>query len=116
MSNYIQPSPVASKKLPTKTEIARDLGEKINVHLQRFQRDPKINPSKRYDNTTKTWVSDEHGIREYFGAKAFSDRRRVRIVYVSYHGASFLSIEDAKKYLAWLDAGNVGSHYKVLWT
>jgi hypothetical protein len=105
---------VTSKKLPTKTEIARDLGEKINVHLQRFQRDPKINPSERYDNTTKTWVSDEHGIRKYYGAKALSDRRRVTIVYVSYQGASFLSIENAQKYLAWLDAGNVGPHYEVL--
>jgi hypothetical protein len=108
------PSTPSKKKPPTKTEIARDLGEKINVHLQRFQRDPKINPGKRYDKTTKTWVSDARGVRDYYGAQAFGDRHRVRVVYVSYQGASILSIEDAQKYLLWLDAGNVGMHHEVL--
>jgi hypothetical protein len=101
-------------KPPTKTEIAHDLGEKINAHLKRFERDPKINAGKRYDDKKKTWVPDKHGVYDYYGARAVGNRHRVWVIYVTYQGGRYLSIEDAQKYLAWLDAGNVGRYYEVL--
>lgn len=101
-------------KAPTKTEIAQDLASKIDAYLKRFERDPKINPGKSLDKGTKTWVPDEMGVRDYYGARASGDRHRVRILYVTYQGASYLPIEDAQKYLAWLDDGNIGTHYRAL--
>ncbi len=109
-----RPSSTLKKKPPTKTEIARDLGARINAHLQRFRGDPKINPGKRYDKTAKTMVPDALGSRDYYGAKAYGDRHRVLVSYVAYQGSKYLSIEDAHKYLTWLDAGNVGTHHEVL--
>ncbi len=101
-------------KTETKTETARDLGAKIEAHLRRFEGDPKINPGKRYDKETKRWVPDERGVRDYYCARAFGVRHRVGVIYVTYEGANFLSVADAQKYLAWLDAGNVGTHHVAL--
>jgi hypothetical protein len=98
----------------TKSAVAHDLAQKIDAHLKRFERDPKINPGKRLDKETKTWVPDPMGVRDYYNARASGDRHRVRVVYVSYQGASHLSVEDAQKYLAWLAAGNIGTHYRAL--
>ena len=103
----------SKKKPPTKTEIAHDLGAKINVHLRRFERDPEINPGKRYDKETKAYVPDERGSRDYYGARAFGARHRVLVTYVTYQGSHYLTIEKALKYLAWLNAGNVGTHYEI---
>jgi hypothetical protein len=90
------------------------LGQKINAHLRRIEADPKLNPSKRFDKDAKEWVLDAMGVRDYYGAQAHGDRHRVWVIYVTYQGGSRLSIEDAEKYLAWLDAGNVGTHYQAL--
>jgi hypothetical protein len=103
----------SKKKPPTKTEIAHDLGARINVHLSRFERDPAINPGKRYDKETKAYVPDERGIRDYYGAKARGARHRVLVVYVVYQDSHYLSIEEALKYLVWLNAGNIGTHYEI---
>jgi hypothetical protein len=101
-------------KAPTKTEIARDLAQKIDVHLKRFERDPKINPGKRYDDKKRKWVPDSKGVRDYYCAGAGGDRHRVWVRYITYQGGRHLSIEEAQKYLAWLDAGNVGRHYEAI--
>ena len=101
-------------KKPTKSEIARGLAEKIDVHLKRFERSAQINPGKRYDKARDRWVPDEMGVRAYYGAHAWGDRHRVGVKYISYQGGSFLSTEEAAIYLAWLDAGNVGRHYQAL--
>lgn len=98
----------------TKTAIAHELGQKIDAHLKRIERDPKLNPGKRYDQDTKTWVPDKLGIFNYYGAGARGDRHRVWVIYVAYQGGSHLSIEDAERYLAWLAAGNVGHHFQAL--
>lgn len=100
----------------TKTVVADELAQKIDAHLKRFERSPKINPGRRYDKDKKKWVPDKMGIRDYYGAWARGDRHRVRVLYVAYQGSSVLSIEDAEKYLAWLDAGHVGRHYEALRT
>lgn len=102
----IPKTPVAKKaKAPTKTEIAAQLGQKI---------DPALNPGHRYDKERKEWVPDPMGVRSFYGARAAGDRHRVWVIYVTYQGGSYLSIEDAEKYLAWLDAGNVGHHFAAL--
>ena len=101
-------------KVPTKTEIAAVLGQKINAHLQRIEHDKVLNPSKRYDNVQKTWVPDERGVSSFYEARARGDRHRVWIIYVTYQNGSYLSVEDAETYLAWLDAGNVGRHFAAL--
>lgn len=101
-------------KAPTKTEIARDLAQKIDVHLKRFERDPKINPGKRYDDKKRKWVPDPKGVHDYYCAGAGGDRHRVWVRYITYQGGRHLSIEEAQKYLAWLDAGNVGRHYEAI--
>lgn len=104
---------MTAKKV-TKTEVADQIAQRINVHLKRFERDPKINPGKRYSEAKKKWVSDAMGVHDYYGAGARGDRHRVWVKYVTYQGGSHLSIEDAEKYLVWLDAGNVGRHYEAL--
>lgn len=101
-------------KAPTKTDVARDLAQKIDVHLKRFERDPKINAAKRFDHEKQIWIPDNLGVRNYYYARATGIRQRVLVVYVMYQGGSHLTIEEAQKYLAWLDAGNVGQHYKAL--
>ena len=98
----------------TKTSVAHELAQKIDAYLRRFERSPKINPGKRYNQEKKKWVPDPMGLRDYYGASARGDRRRVWIIYITYQGGSYLSIEDAQKYLAWLDAGNVGRHYEAI--
>ena len=54
------------------------------------------------------------GLHTYYRAGAAAHRGRVYVCYVAYQGASPLTKADAIKYLAWLDAGGVGRHYKVL--
>lgn len=96
-------------KRASKTEIARDLGLKINRHLQRFSRDPQISLGKRYDEEAKAWMPGD-----YYGAHSRGDRHRVWIIYVAYQESSYLEIAVAQKYLEWLDAGNVGRHGSAL--
>ena len=103
-----------SAKAPRKSEIAAALGQRINAHLQRIESDPTLNPSRRLDKELNTWVPDERGVRRFFGARAKGDRHRVWVIYITYQGGSYVSIEDAETYLAWLDAGNVGRHFEAV--
>lgn len=98
----------------TKTVLADELAQKINAHLKRIEKSPKLNPGKRYDKERNKWVRDPNGLRDYYGAGARGDRHRVWIIYITYQGGRYLSIEEAEKYLAWLNAGNVGRHYESL--
>ena len=103
-----------SAKPPRKTEIAAGLGQKIDAHLKRIEKDPVLNPGRRLDKDQKEWVPDDRGVRSFYGARAKGDRHRVWIIYVTYQSGSYMSIEDAETYLAWLDAGNVGRHFEAL--
>jgi len=112
-----KPAQKPTKKLAkalSKSEIAAVLGQKINARLKRIENDPALNPSRRLDKDLKTWVPDERGTRAFYGAGSAGDRHRVWVIYVSYQGGSYMAIEDAEKYLAWLDAGNVGRHFGAL--
>lgn len=93
----------------TLTEIAGQISE----HLARFEADPKINPSVKFDREKSKWVKAEGGLRHYSGANARRGGSRVMITYVSYQGSDGLTRAEALRYLEWLDAGNVGKHGRV---
>jgi hypothetical protein len=80
-----------------------DIAKKIRAHLQRFEADPIINAENK-----------PGGLTPYFHANAWDAGRYVAVRYVSFQGTTHLSKADAERYLAWLDAGNVGKHYEVL--
>lgn len=111
---FATPARTKIRDRQTKSAVACELGQKIDRHLKRIERDPKLNPGRRFDKEKDAWIPDEMGVRDYYGANAHGDRHRVRISYITYQAASFLPIEDAEKYLAWLDAGNVGSHHEAI--
>lgn len=76
-----------------------EIAEKISTHLKRFEADKKIN---KLDKKYKT--------RPYYNAWARTAGNKVAITYVSYQGSAKLDKKTALRYLAWLDAGNVGNH------
>jgi hypothetical protein len=89
-------------KAPTKTERAAEIGARIDAHLKRFEKDPKINRR------------DDDRLTPFYMAGAAGIRHRVFVRYVSFQGITYLSVEDAERYLKWLDAGHVGKHWKVI--
>jgi hypothetical protein len=93
-------------KAPTKTQRAAEIGARIDVHLKRFEEDPKIN---RIDHS-----AEDRRLPPFYRAGAAGIRHRVFVRYVSFQGITYLSVEDAARYLAWLDAGHVGKHWKVI--
>jgi len=97
-----------SKKTPL-TVIA----ERIDAHLNRFEADSKINKGQRYDREMQRWVEDPKGTGDYYCSSAYVSGRYISVVYITYQGSSQLTRERAEKYLAWLDAGNVGRHFEA---
>ena len=81
----------------------KDIASRIRAHLRRFEADPKI-------NTTRP---EPYGGVPYFGAGAYSAGRFVYVKYINYQGSSYLTKDEATRYLAWLDAGNIGRHYEA---
>jgi len=82
----------------------KELAPRIAAHLKRFEADPKINRG-----------GEGHEARpRFWQAGAGSSGRYVFVRYIAYQGNTFLSRDDAARYLAWLDAGNVGRHYEAL--
>ena len=80
-----------------------ELADKIHAHLQRFERDSKINKT---DPTYKT--------RPFFYASAHrAYGPTIAICYVSYQGHLKLTPDEALEYLKWLDDGNIGTHYRM---
>jgi hypothetical protein len=83
-----------------KTPMA-ELARSISIHLQRFEADPVINkPRER--------------LHPYWHAGAGASGRYVYVTYIGYQGACPLTRDEAEKYIAWLDAGNVGRHFGAL--
>jgi hypothetical protein len=79
--------------LPTLQEIAA----RIKVHLKRFEASPAVN-------------IEVNMRKPYYFANAWRTGRYVAVVYVSYNSPHCMEKADALAYLAWLDAGNVGTH------
>lgn len=82
----------------------QEIAARIDAHLTRFERDPKTNP-----------VDPKYHTMPFYGASAHVPprARKVYVVYVSHHGWKKIDREAAERYLAWLDAGNVGTHRDV---
>ena len=78
-----------------------EIANRIAAHLARFEKDKTIN--KPFGT----------GVKPYYFSHAYRGGRYVRVIYVTYHEADSLTREEALAYLAWLDAGNVGKHWKV---
>lgn len=82
----------------------REIAERIRAHLKRFEADPKIN--------VRTHLV-LHPCRKFYQAGAWASGRYVWVTYIAYQASSALTKSEAERYLAWLDAGNVGRHYAM---
>lgn len=76
-----------------------ELAQRITAHLKRFEKDPKINPSR----------PNAAGTHRYYESHARVRGSKIGITYICcvFH----LGRTEALEYLRWLDAGNVGDHY-----
>lgn len=88
----------------------KEIARRIDAHLKRFERDSKIN-AEQFFLSRRTGKRESSG-RHYFYAGAWAAGRWVGVIYVSYQGHTNLSRDAASRYLDWLDAGNVGTHYQ----
>lgn len=80
-----------------------EIARQIDAHLKRFESDSTINAPMK------------SGTHPYFNAVSHaSERGWVYVTYVSYQGTCCLRKSEAIKYLQWLDAGNIGQHWKAV--
>ena len=86
----------------TLTETAK----RISAHLKRFEADPDSNRPKRQGAYL--------GINPYRNANAVRLGRFVGVRYISYQGRHNITRQEAERYLSWLDAGHVGTHWQAL--
>lgn len=82
----------------------KEIAEKIDAYLKRFESDETINVSRD---------GDRLGLKPYYQARAYVAGRYVAVTYVSFQHTSNLTKAEALEYLAWLDDGNVGKHFKA---
>jgi hypothetical protein len=80
------------------------LAARIDVHLKRIESDPVTNPPLG---------GKEGAARPFYKAGSYRGGRFVYVRYVSYQGSHSLTKAEAEAYAAWLDAGNVGTHWRV---
>lgn len=90
-----------------------EIATRITTHLSRIEADVILNPPRRFDRDLGRWVEGDGGTRRLWLARAQRAGSRVRVSYVSYQSAANLTRAEALAYLAWLDAGNVGTHYEM---
>ena len=84
-----------------------ETGERINAHLKRFEADKEI-------NTTRKFGLSSMATHIYYNAWAGRTGRFVGVRYIIYQDGDSLTRAEAERYLAWLDAGNVGTHWQSL--
>lgn len=100
-------------KQPTLNQIA----ERIRAHLERFEKDPVINRHREFDKEKGGWVDlpvgeKQKGSGTYYSPNAYAAGAKLFIRYISYQGSGAgLTKAEGAEYLAWLDEGNVGTHY-----
>ena len=90
-----------------------EIAERINEHLKRLEADKEFNRPRRFDKEKQEWVDDPKGYGKLYHSSTYGGGAYVRVTYVSYQGISTLTKEEAMAYLAWLDAGNKGTHYDM---
>jgi hypothetical protein len=86
----------------------RQLSERIDTHLKRFEADPVINEAKERPGMKGMKLP------RYFHAQAYATRQYVYVTYIEFQGQSKLTPDDAAAYLDKLDAGFVGRHQDAL--
>lgn len=91
--------------MTTLTETAKA----IDAHLERFARTPEIATRKMTDGK-----GVERVVSLFWNPICYRGGPRAKIRYVSYQYESSLTKAEAERYLAWLNAGNVGRHYEAL--
>lgn len=103
-----------------KKESLAEIAARIDAHLRRFERDPKINLYRLEKGGDEVPADDPrtHGGRvgtgRFYKAGAFARKgaTRVYVVYVGYQGTVALTRTEALAYLAYLDAGHDGRHWE----
>jgi len=85
----------------------KEIAGKIHQHLKRFEADATINAAIKRGGGSLS-------LSPYYQAGSYATGKYVGVWYVSFHGTSYLTKQEAIRYLAWLDAGNVGRHYEAL--
>lgn len=79
----------------------REIASRIGAHLERFEADPDI-------------CFGASMAAKYVRPDVYATRTCLQIRYVSVREYRQLTKADAIDYLAWLDAGNVGTHWDWL--
>jgi hypothetical protein len=82
----------------------KEIMARINKHLKRMENDKTINAPQTH-GTSK--------LRPYYMTSAGMNGRWPFVQYVSYQGPVTIKKEEAEAYLAWLDAGNNGTHWNA---
>jgi hypothetical protein len=98
--------PVVNGKTKTMRTTNNEIAVRIDEYLKRFERDPKINIVKPGRTGTT--------FQKYYEAGAWASGKFIYIRYKIYQGAVPLTRAKAERYLAWLDAGNVGKHVELI--
>ena len=80
----------------------KEIAEKIDAHLKRFEANPAIN------------VKSSYGLSRFYLPFANASGGWVSVCYVSYQRVSRVKKADAARYLEKLDAGFVGRLYEAL--
>lgn len=91
-------------------DVVKELAEKIREHLARFEADPVINAERFFEHNGER---KSKGIPFFHANAYYPGGPRIGVVYVSYQGSTNLTRDEAEAYLAWLDAGNVGTHFRM---
>jgi hypothetical protein len=77
----------------------REIADRIAAHLKRME---MAQPNRGYGRSL------------YWKANSWPAGSKIGVVYISYQYEHKLTKADALEYLAWLDAGNEGTHHAVL--
>ena len=83
----------------------KEIAERINVYLERFEKDPVINKA----------ILKRGGMRlpPYYSAYAVFNGKTVEVTYISYQGSRNLTKAEAEQYLSALDNGFTGKHFDI---
>src|SRR4051812_5757691 len=85
----------------TKEHSTKEIADRINAHLKRFEASKKIN------------AENARGHHPYYHAGAGESSGKVQVVYVGYQGETSLNRVQAGWYLELLDRGFVGRHFEA---
>ena len=91
---------------------ARDLGILISAHLRRMEGiQNQVNAKRMKDGGEDLSSTPGHNLSS---AHAWAVKNTIHVLYVSYHGASYISLSEARTYLKALESGYTGQHFHVV--